>query len=113
MEYLQQIKTLGYESHDSLLRGDLNRFGNILEETWELKKQAFPGATNSHIDALYQTAKKQGAIGGRLTGAGGGGHMVFYCQPGSEYKVAQALQVKGAKVTDFSFDYDGLQTWEV
>ena len=112
-EYLQAIKVLGYESFDSLTRGDMNRFGNILEETWELKKKAFPKSTNKYIDSLYLAAKTAGAIGGRVAGAGGGGHMVFYCRPGSEHKVTKVLQAMGTKSVDFSFDYQGLETWEV
>lgn len=111
--YLQSIKSLGHESHQSLMREDINRFGYILEETWELKKKAFPSSSNSYIDKLYNSAKKVGAIGGRVTGAGGGGHIVFYCQPGTDHKVAKTLQSLGAKVINFSFDFAGLQTWEI
>lgn len=111
--YLHAIKALGYEAYDSLARGDLSRFGNILEETWELKKKAFPHSTNRHIEALYQAAKKAGAVGGRVIGAGGGGHLIFYCNVGREHKVAKALNSLNAKVVDFSFDRDGLQTWEI
>lgn len=111
--YLQAIKSLGYESYDSLTRGDLSRFGNILEETWELKKKAFPQSSNRHIESLYLAAKKAGAIGGRVVGAGGGGHIIFYCNLGTEHKVAKVLSSLDAKVTDFNFDHDGLQTWEI
>ncbi len=112
-KYLQLIKNLGYESFDSIERGDMNRFGNILEETWELKKKAFPRSTNRYIDSLYLAAKKAGATGGRVVGAGGGGHMIFYCNLGTEHKVAKVLQSHGAKVVDFCFDFKGLQTWEI
>ncbi len=111
-KYLHAIKALGYEAYDSLARGDLNRFGNILEETWNLKKRAFPQSTNRHIEALYSAAKTAGAMGGRVVGAGGGGHIMFYCHLGTEHKVSKALSSLGAKVMDFGFDYDGLQTWE-
>lgn len=110
--YLESIKNLGHESYQSLVRGDLNRFGHILEETWELKK-SLAVTTSQHIDKIYAIAKKSGAIGGRVTGAGGGGHMIFYCQTGTEHEVAKSIESFGAKVIDFSFDYDGLQTWEI
>lgn len=112
-EYLDKMKELGYESYYALLRRDLIRFGTILEETWELKKQAFPGSTSPHIDKLYDVAKKAGAIGGRVTGAGGGGHMVFYTEIGKDHEVSNRLQEMGARVLDFSFDFSGLQTWEL
>lgn len=110
--YLQEMKKLGFESYYSLLRKDLVGFGLLLEQTWELKKRMFP-ASNRRIEKIYQAAKKAGAIGGRVTGAGGGGHMVFYCQIGKEWAVANAIQSLGAKILDFSFDHDGLQTWEI
>ncbi len=112
-EYLDTMKKLGYESYYALLSRNLVRFGNILEETWELKKRAFPGSTNTHIDKLYEAAKKAGAIGGRVTGAGGGGHMVFYAETGKDHEVSNRLQELGARVLDFSFDFSGLQTWEL
>lgn len=111
--YLQEMKKLGYESYYSLLRKDLTGFGLLLEKTWDLKKKAFVHSSTRYIDSLYQAAKKAGAIGGRVTGAGGGGHMIFYCQTGKEWDVANAIQALGAKVVDFSFDFDGLQTWEI
>lgn len=110
--YLQEMKRLGYESYYSLLRKDLVGFGSVLEKTWELKKKVFK-ASNAHIEKIYQTAKKAGAIGGRVTGAGGGGHIIFYCQVGKEWAVANAIQLLGAKILDFSFDHYGLQTWEI
>lgn len=112
-QILPIIKQLGYESYQSLIRGDMNRFGYLMEETWELKKRAFVGSTNNHINRLYNCAKEAGAIGGRITGAGGGGHMIFYCRTGTDHKVANALRAQGAKILDFSFDSAGLQTWEI
>lgn len=113
LKYLQNMKQLSYESYSSLLRKDLNRFGMLLEETWKLKKMAFPGSSTSRIERLYKAAKNSGAIGGRVAGAGGGGHMIFYCYPGTEHEVTNKLQSMGTRVLDFSFDFKGLKTWEI
>ncbi len=69
--------------------------------------------TNPYIDKLYNLARKNGAIGGKISGAGGGGHMILYCKPNKEQIVAHELTKAGVKIVPFSFDYNGLQTWEV
>ncbi|MGQ9493193.1 MAG: GHMP kinase, partial [Anaerolineae bacterium] len=65
------------------------------------------------IDELYETARKYGALGGKMSGAGGGGYMFFYCQFDRKHLVAAQLERMGAQVVDFDFDFHGLQTWEV
>jgi D-glycero-alpha-D-manno-heptose-7-phosphate kinase len=65
------------------------------------------------IDELYETARKNGALGGKVSGAGGGGYMFFYCPFDRKHLVAEALEKMGAQVVDFNFDFYGLQTWEV
>lgn len=112
-QYLTEMKKNGYETYYALLRSDLTRFGTLLEETWKLKKNAFPGSSSPQIDKIYTEAKKAGAVGGRITGAGGGGHMIFYCETSREQDVANKLDSLGVKVIDFGLDFYGLQTWEI
>jgi D-glycero-alpha-D-manno-heptose-7-phosphate kinase len=70
--------------------------------------------SNSRIDALYELAKSNGfALGGKVTGAGGGGFILFYCDFSSKHRVAQALRRPGRRIMEFSFDEDGLTTWRV
>jgi len=66
------------------------------------------------VDALIEEAFNNGAVGARLMGAGGGGgHILIYCNPNEEHKVREALNERGAKAIDFSFDFEGLKVWEV
>ncbi|MCX6695313.1 MAG: GHMP kinase [Candidatus Altiarchaeota archaeon] len=113
VEALHQTKAIALEVNYALRKGDLNRFGELLDEGWNLKKKFSPLITNPYLDNLYKIAKENGALGGKITGAGGGGHMLFYCEPNKEDHVAQKLSQAGAKVVDFTFDFKGLQTWEI
>jgi D-glycero-alpha-D-manno-heptose-7-phosphate kinase len=113
VDALHKVKALAEETHRALRKGDLNRFGKLLHEGWVEKKKFSPMMSNEHIDRLYSLALKYGAIGGKINGAGGGGHMVFYCETGKEEDVMEHLTKAGAYVRSFSFDMQGLQTWEV
>ncbi len=70
-----------------------------------------PKITNDHIDELYDEAMRQGALGGKVTGAGGGGYMLLYCHYDTKHKVHAALSALGAEAIDFQFDHAGLTTW--
>lgn len=113
VEALHAVKALAEETHRALRKGDLNRFGELLHEGWVQKKKFSPMITNRRLDRIYSLALKNGAIGGKINGAGGGGHMIFYCESGREEDVMRALTGAGAYVRSFSFDMQGLQTWEV
>ncbi len=112
IESMHSTKRLAMEMKAALMRHDLTTVGVLLHEAWQEKKKFSALISTNEIDALYDLARKHGAIGGKLTGAGGGGHMIFYCKPNSETKVRQALTQAGASVVDFSFDTQGLQVWE-
>ncbi|MBF0337583.1 MAG: kinase [Nitrospirae bacterium] len=84
---------------------DLREFGELLNETWKLKKTLSTKITKPEIDEMYDTAIKNGAIGGKLLGAGGGGFMVFYAEPRDHFKIKRALD-KFLHVP-FNFDFDG------
>jgi len=113
MEALDKTKEIALEMKKALLIGDFTRFGELLHEAWEMKKKFSPMITNKYINDLYELARKHGAMGGKLTGAGGGGFMLFFCEPNTEQIVAHELEKAGAKPVNFVFDFDGLQTWEV
>lgn len=112
-KHLDLMKKIAYQSYYALLQGKLDQFGELLGTAWEAKKKLNPAVTNEYIDRLYNIALKEGALGGRITGAGGGGHMILYCQPNTEQEVTRVLQEGGAKIIDFSFEDKGLQVWEV
>jgi D-glycero-alpha-D-manno-heptose-7-phosphate kinase len=113
VEALDRVKEIALEMEYALTSGDLTYFGELLHKGWEAKKKFNPMITTSYIDDLYKLARKYGAIGGKITGAGGGGHMIFYCEPNKEHIVKEKLHAAGAVPVDFSFDRDGLKTWEI
>jgi D-glycero-alpha-D-manno-heptose-7-phosphate kinase len=69
--------------------------------------------SNPEIEKMYEEARKAGAVGGKITGAGGGGYMLLYCRFEKKHKVAERLKRMGASITEFAFDPYGLQTWRV
>lgn len=111
LDGLHMQKELAVEMKNALLQGKLTDFGSLLDQAWTYKKQMSPKITNAHIDELYEEAKKQGALGGKVTGAGGGGYMLLYCHYDTKHKVHAALSAMGAEPVDFQFDHRGLTTW--
>ena len=96
---------------DALLVGRLTEFGELLGTAWSHKKRMSPRISTPLIDEAYDAAMATGALGGKVTGAGGGGFMLFYCPPGTRHRVAAELGALGLEETDFSFDEHGLRTW--
>lgn len=113
IEQLHKIKKIALEMDYSLREGKLKEFGDLIKYSWELKKSFNPMVTNENIEDLINTALNNGAIGGRLMGAGGGGHLLFYCNSNKEQIVKEKLEEKGVKYINFNFDFRGLETWEV
>jgi D-glycero-alpha-D-manno-heptose-7-phosphate kinase len=70
-----------------------------------------PFITNSRIDELYDLALRKGALGGKITGAGGGGYILLFCDFTKKHRVIEALELTGANVTEFSFSRKGMMTW--
>ena len=77
---LHELKEIAYKSRDALVAGDLRRFAELLSFQWEQKKRRTGGASNDEIDRLYQLGMENGALGGKLVGAGGGGFLMFYAE---------------------------------
>jgi D-glycero-alpha-D-manno-heptose-7-phosphate kinase len=110
---LGEQKQLAIDMKNALLRGRLDDFGDLLHSAWESKKKISPHISNSSIDEMYETGRKNGVIGGKITGAGGGGYMLLYCEFQKKHKVIEALRQRGASPTEFAFENRGLQTWRV
>ncbi len=110
---LDKLKSITYEMYDCLHSEDFYKFGNLLNKEWDTKVNMNPVITTDRIEAIRKIGETSGAIGSRLMGAGRGGHIIFYCDSNKEHKVVEKLQEKGISVVDFSFDHEGLQTWEV
>lgn len=108
---LENLKAIAESTKTALIRGRLTDFGELLSENWQNQKKLHSSVTNEQIDKLFNIAKEHGAIGGKACGAGGGGCLLFYCQPTREHSVRQKLEKAGTRIIDFNFDSDGLQIW--
>lgn len=95
----------------ALLQGRIDDVGPLLTEVWELHRGLHPDVSNEAIERLYEVAVRNGATGGRVCGAGGGGTLMFYCPSPADYVVSRALEAAGAQVFDISIDRTGLMAW--
>ncbi|MDQ3935917.1 MAG: GHMP kinase [Actinomycetota bacterium] len=111
LEGLRMQKDLAVQMKNALLRRRLDDFGSLLGSAWQYKKKMSPRISTSFIDEAYEEAIKQGALGGKVTGAGGGGYMLFFCPFQHKHRVAERLIEMGARVTEFEFAAEGLTTW--
>jgi D-glycero-alpha-D-manno-heptose-7-phosphate kinase len=105
IEHLHHIKQFGYESKAALEQGDLRRFAAIMHEHWELKKYRSKAMTNSSIDDYYRLARDNGALGGKLIGAGGGGFLMFYTE--DKTRLRHVLRDAGLREVRMRFDFEG------
>jgi D-glycero-alpha-D-manno-heptose-7-phosphate kinase len=109
VEYLHEIRKLAEPMKAALLAGELNQFGRLLHEGWEIKKRLSSKISNPHIDEMYDVALRNGAVGGKITGAGGGGFLLLFCQPSCQQNVRNALTAMGVQEMGFEFDFQGAQ----
>jgi D-glycero-alpha-D-manno-heptose-7-phosphate kinase len=102
----RQMVKLAFDMKDELESGSLDAFGDILRENWELKRQLSQGISDGQIDEWYATGIANGALGGKLLGAGNGGFLMFYAHPDSHQRIASTL---GLQQVRFRFDRNGAQ----
>ncbi|MBQ5996480.1 MAG: dehydrogenase [Bacteroidales bacterium] len=112
IEAMHRLKDQAILMKEALLKGDLDRMGEILNTGWEYKRQMAEGISTSLFEALYETALKAGALGGKISGAGGGGFIFFYCPGTTRYRVIEALQPFSGSVQPYQFTKNGLLTWK-
>jgi D-glycero-alpha-D-manno-heptose-7-phosphate kinase len=110
---MHNLKEQAHQLKDILLRGELNKIGEVLHFGWQNKKQMADSISNSLIDEIYAAALKSGATGGKISGAGGGGFMFFFCPGITKMKVARSLESFGGRVQPFKFTREGLTTWTI
>ncbi len=110
---LEALKAQTQEMKRALLLGEIDGFGELLHQAWEHKKHLDEGISNPHVDALYRIARKEGAIGGKMTGAGGGGYFLFLTRFDRRHRVAGALEKHGGQVVPFQFESRGVMSWSV
>jgi D-glycero-alpha-D-manno-heptose-7-phosphate kinase len=113
IEAMHQLKKQSVMMKEALLKGDLDHIGEILDFGWKYKKQMADEITNPLLDEIYKTARKNGASGGKISGAGGGGFMVFYCPGETRYRVIEALKQFGGESKRYDFTPVGLTTWTI
>jgi D-glycero-alpha-D-manno-heptose-7-phosphate kinase len=101
------IKDIGREVKSALLRGDLDAFGALMDEHWQVKKNLSEKVSTERLDRWYEIAKSQGALGGKVMGAGGGGFFMFYCPNGTKGRLREALTAEGLKEMRLGFDFEG------
>jgi D-glycero-alpha-D-manno-heptose-7-phosphate kinase len=102
---LERIKDMAYQTREALESGALERFGTLMREHWEQKKERSPGISNPNIDRWYTLAMNNGAIGGKLVGAGGGGFLMFYAH--DRGRLRRAMAAAGLEEVRFRFDFEG------
>ncbi len=105
IDNLHVVKELGYRSRDALAKGDLRRFAELMDIHWKHKKERSQGMSNPQIDAWYELARENGALGGKVIGAGGGGFLMFYTE--EKLRLRHAMRMAGLREVRFRFDFEG------
>ncbi|MGQ0737750.1 MAG: GHMP family kinase ATP-binding protein [Bacteroidota bacterium] len=113
IEAMHQLKQQAQMMKEALLKGRLNEIGEILDFGFQQKRKMAEGISNPLMEEIYDTAKTAGATGGKISGAGGGGFMIFYCPGNAKYTVTQRLEKFGGYTRNYQFVEHGLKTWTV
>jgi len=111
LEAMHRLKEQAVMMKEALLRGELDKIGEILDFGWKNKKKMADGISNQLIDEIYETAIYNGATGGKISGAGGGGFIFFYCPGNTRSKVIDSLKRFGGQTKRYEFTTKGLSTW--
>ena len=109
VEALHEVRSFAYSMRKALEKGDLTSFGSMLDKAWQAKKRVSKRISTSRIDHLYQLARGHGALGGKITGAGGGGFLLLYCESKQQEAVRKAMVAEGIQEMAFTFDFQGTQ----
>lgn len=113
IEAMHQLKEQSRMMKEALLKGKLDEFGAILDFGFQQKRRMAHNISNNSIEQIYDAAKKAGATGGKISGAGGGGFMIFYCPGNTRYAVVETLNSFGGEVKNYSFTKYGLTSWTI
>ena len=95
-----------------LLNGSVKEFGDLLDLSWQLKKKINKKSTNQYVDKCYKVARNNGALGGKLLGAGESGYLLIYSSPVYQKNIKDKLQALGAKFENFKFNEKGIEVWK-
>lgn len=113
IEAMHQLKHQAQLMKEALLKGKLNEIGEILDFGFQQKRQMAEGISNPLMEEIYDTARHAGATGGKISGAGGGGFMIFYCPGNTKFKVIKSLENFGGQHRNYQFVEHGLKTWTI
>ena len=114
LDAMHKVREEAFRMKNCLLREELSELGKALNVSWSNKKMMARNISNDFIDCIYRTAIENGALGGKISGAGGGGFMFFYCPANTRYQVAAALnRLASGEIHNFEFCKKGLTTWSV
>lgn len=113
LEGMHKLKEQAQMMKEMVLKGELDKVGQILDFGWKYKKQLAKEISNPIIDEIYDIAISNGASGGKISGAGGGGFMMFYCPDNTRYKVIESLQKFGGEFRRYQFTENGITSWTV
>jgi D-glycero-alpha-D-manno-heptose-7-phosphate kinase len=107
---LHEVKSLSGSMLTALQGGDLRQFGELLHEGWQAKRRISAKISTPRIDELYALAREHGVVGGKITGAGGGGFLLLYCEAQHQQAVREAMGAQGIHEMTFEFDMQGAQS---
>ena len=107
VDSLHRTRELGLQIKETLERGDLEGFGRLMDEHWQNKKRRSAQISDARIDRWYDLAKQNGALGGKIVGAGGGGFLMLCCPNGYKAKLRRAMASEGLKEMAYDFDFEG------
>ncbi|MFW9942663.1 MAG: GHMP kinase [Candidatus Thorarchaeota archaeon] len=116
IEAMQDLKNVAHSMREIVESNNLNRlneFGDHLHKGWLAKKSLSDKISNKNIENFYLTSRKFGVLGGKLLGAGGGGHLLLFSEPNQKFKITQELEKIGGKIVNFHFNPKGLEVWEI
>jgi D-glycero-alpha-D-manno-heptose-7-phosphate kinase len=111
IDAMHQLKEQAKRMKETLLKGKLHSIGDILDYGFEQKRKMAANISNSLIEEIYKAAKDAGATGGKISGAGGGGFMIFYCPGTTRYNVIKTLEKFGGQIKQYRFSNEGLTSW--
>lgn len=111
LQALDTLKQITLDMKSALLQGRFEDFGLLMHDAWVNKQRLDSQISNPRIDEIYSVARQHGAIGGKITGAGGGGYLLLYCKFDKKHIVAEKLEQIGCQIVEFGFEPLGIQTW--
>jgi D-glycero-alpha-D-manno-heptose-7-phosphate kinase len=111
LEAMHKLKEQAVMMKEAMLKGELDKIGQILDFGWKFKKNLAEGVSNPYLDSLYEAAMRVGATGGKVSGAGGGGFIFFYCPNNTRHEVIRVLEQSGGQAKRYEFTSKGLTTW--